>query len=185
MCIQEGEMMKQFVAAVSMSVLLAISALGQTPSGPPKPGPEHQRLSYFVGKWSVEGEEKPGPFGPGGKFTGTETAEWFPGGFFVVSQSEGKGPMGAIKSRSMMGYSAEEKAYTFHMIDSMGTEISARGNVSGDTWTWTNDMKMGGKTYSGRFTMKEQSPTSYIMKFEMSTDGGPYTVMMEGKATKK
>ena len=33
----------------------------------PKPGPEHARLGYFVGKWKTEGEAKPGPMGPGGK----------------------------------------------------------------------------------------------------------------------
>ena len=177
--------MKRIVAAITLVVLLAGPVLAQAPSGPPKPGPEHKRLSYFVGKWAFEGDEKPGPFGQGGKVTGTETAEWFPGGFFVVSHADSKGPVGAVKGRSMMGYSAEEKAYTFHMIDSMGFEISARGKVVGDTWTWTNDMKVMGKSYKGRFTMKEISPTSYTMKFEISSDGGPYTLQMEGKATKK
>lgn len=174
--------MKRFLGAATAAVLLALVAMAQEP---PKPGPEQKRLSYFVGKWTFEGEEKPGPFGPGGKFTGSETIEWFPGGFFVVSHSEGKGPMGVIKAHSMMGYSAEEKAYTFHMIDSMGTDISALGHLDGKTWTWKNEMKMGGKTYKGRFTMTEESPTSYAMKFEMSTDGGPYVLQMEGKATKK
>jgi hypothetical protein len=177
--------MQRSVVAIVVFVLIAAPILAQAPSGPPKPGPEHKRLEYFVGKWSFEGEEKPNPFTPGGKFTGTETIEWFPGGFFVVSHSDMKGTMGAMKSHSMMGYSTEHKAYTFHMIDSMGTEISARGTVSGDTWTWTNEDKMGGKPYKGRFSMKELSPTSYTMKFELSMDGGPYNVMMEGKATKK
>jgi hypothetical protein len=31
----------------------------------PKPGPEHARLGYFVGKWTAEGDVKPGPMGPG------------------------------------------------------------------------------------------------------------------------
>ena len=176
--------MKRIVAAITLVVLLAAPVLAQAPPGPPKPGPEHKRLSYFVGKWAFEADDKPGPFGPGGKSTGTETTEWFPGGFFVVSHSESNGWMGAVKGHSMMGYSAEEKAYTFHMIDSMGMEISARGKLSGDTWTWTNDMKMMGKNHKGRFTMKEISPTSYTMKFEMSTEGAPYALLMEGKATK-
>lgn len=177
--------MKRIVTLVTWVVLLAIPALAQAPTGAPKPGPEHKRLSYFVGKWTSEGEEKPGPFGPGGKFTGTETTEWFPGEFFLVSRSEGKGPMGVVKGQSLMGYGTEEKAYTLHMIDSMGFAISARGTVAGDTWTWTNEMKMGGKNYSCRFTIKEVSPTSYTMKLEISTDGGPFVVQMEGKATKK
>jgi hypothetical protein len=176
--------MKRTVAAISVLVLLTGLVLAQTPPGPPKPGPEHKRLNYFVGKWSIEGDDKPSPFSPGGKFTGTETVQWFPGGFFLVSRMDGKGPTGIMKGQSVMGYSAEEKAYTFHMIDNMGYQITARGNVSGDTWTWTNDMKMGGKSYKGRFTVTVSSPTAYTVKFEMSTEGGPYTVMMEGKATK-
>lgn len=177
--------MKRIVALLTWVVFLATAALAQAPTGPPKPGPEHKRLSYFVGNWIFEGEAKPGPFGPGGKVTATETNEWFPGEFFLISHSEEKGPMGVAKSLSLMGYSTEEKAYTLHMISSTGPEISSRGKVDGDTWTWTTEMKMGGKTYSGRFTIKEQSPTFYTVKLEVSTDGGPFVVQMEGKETKK
>jgi hypothetical protein len=177
--------MKRIVALVTWVALLVTAALAQAPTGAPKPGPEHKRLSYFVGNWTYEGETKPGPFGPGGKFTGTETIEWFPGEFFLISHSEEKGPMGTSKGLSLMGYSTEEKAYTLHMINSMGAPaISARGKLTGDTWTWTTEMKMGGKNYSGRFTIKEQSPTSYTLKLEVSTDGGPFVVQMEGKETK-
>jgi len=34
----------------------------------PKPGPEVKKLDYFVGHWTSEGNVKPGPMGPGGKF---------------------------------------------------------------------------------------------------------------------
>ena len=40
-----------------------------------------------------------------------------------------------------------------------------------DTWTWTNDQKMGDMTMKGRFTMKVTSPTSYNFMYEMSQDG--------------
>jgi hypothetical protein len=39
--------------------------------------------------------------------------------------------MGQVKSMSMMGYNSEKRAYTLHVIDSMGVEISAQGTVSG------------------------------------------------------
>jgi hypothetical protein len=177
--------MKRIVSLLTLVVLLATVTLAQAPTGPPKPGPEHKRLSYFVGQWTSEGEEKPGPFGPGGKFKVTETNEWFPGEFFLVSHSEANSPLGVVKGHSLMGYNTEEKVYTLHMIDSMGYAMSARGKVVGDTWTWTNEMKIGGKNYSGRFTIKEESPTSYTMKLETSTDGGPFALQMEGRATKK
>jgi len=182
---QEEILMKQVVASIVVVSLLVLPILSQAPSGPPKPGPENKALDYFVGSWTFEGEEKPSPFGPGGKFTGSETAEWFPGGFFLVSRSDSKSPMGEHKGYSVMGYNAEKKTYTFYMISSMGYQMSAEGTVAGKTWTWTHKDTMGGKALSGRFIMNVTSPTSYTMKYELSTDGGPYAVVMEGKATKK
>jgi len=55
---------------------IAIAAQEQPPA--PKPGPAHARLAYFVGKWVSEAEVKPSTFGPGGKFTFTESCEWLP-----------------------------------------------------------------------------------------------------------
>jgi len=57
--------------------------------------------------------------------------------------------------------------------------------VDGDTWTWTNDEKMGGQTIHGRFTVKILTPSSYSFKFEVSSDGATWSTVMEGKATKK
>ena len=74
------------ISAAGASVVAA-----QAPAAP-KPGPEHARLAYFVGKWKTEGEMKPGPMGPGGKMSGTDTCEWYDGHFSVVCRSEGTGP---------------------------------------------------------------------------------------------
>lgn len=176
--------MRAVLTSIIVMSLLVSPILSQSPAAP-KPGPEHNALEYFVGAWTFEGEEKPSAFGPGGKFSGTETAEWYPGGFFVVSRSNSTGPMGSNKGYSIMGYNPDKKTYTFYMISSAGYQMSAEGTHSGDTWTWTHKDTMGGKALSGRFTMKIVSPTSYTMKYELSTDGGPSAVVMEGKATKK
>ena len=61
-------MRRPFRLLTGCAVLLAAGP--QLVSGQaPKPGPEHARLGYFVGKWKAEGEMKPGPMGPGGKMT--------------------------------------------------------------------------------------------------------------------
>ena len=55
-----------------IAVCLVLSsglALAQAPGEKPKPGPEHKRLGYFVGKWTAEAEMKPSPFMPGGKMS--------------------------------------------------------------------------------------------------------------------
>ena len=63
--------------------------LAQAPPAPPKPGPEHKKLEYFVGKWTVESEIKANEFvPPAGKTVGTETGTPGPGGFYVESRAE-------------------------------------------------------------------------------------------------
>ncbi len=165
-------------------VVLASVILAQAPPQQPKPGPEHTRIGYFVGKWTGEGEMKESPFGPAGKFTSTEHNEWLPGGFFLVMHSEEKGPMGEGKALAVMGYNSEEKVYTYSAFNSMGMTESAKGRVKGDTWTWRSESKLGGKPMKTRFTIKEVSPTSYTYKFETSADGKTWSTVMEGKATK-
>jgi hypothetical protein len=85
---------------------------------------------------------------------------------------------------AIMGYSKDDKAYTFREFSSYGEFDDSRGSVEGDTWTWTSDEKMGGMTMKGRFTMKITSPTAYSFTFEMSQDGAKWETVMDGKAAK-
>ena len=97
---------------VPLALVLALSAgvaFAEAPGEAPKPGPEHKKLGYFVGKWTSEGVVKANPFMPEGTFSAADTCEWFEGGFAVVCRSEGKGPAGPAKSLAIMGYSTEEK----------------------------------------------------------------------------
>ena len=164
-------------------VIGTVVAWAQQPPPMPKPGPEQQRLHYFVGNWRTEGDMKASPFGPAGKFTGTDSAVML-GDFFVVTHSDGSGPMGKMKAVSTMAYDPKEKVYTYDEYNSMGQHEVSKGTVSGDTWTWTNDTDMGGKVMKGRFILKEVSPTSYTFKFDTSEDGSSWTNLMEGRATK-
>ena len=162
-----------------------IGAAAQPPQ-PPKPGPEHQRLGYFVGKWTSEGEMKPGPMGPGGKITSNDTCEWFDGHFAVVCRSEGKTPMGASKGVGILGYSTEEKVYTYSGVDNSGMIMTTvpRGTVQGDTWTYTDESLMGGQKVKSRVTIKELSPTAYTFTMEFQGPDGKWAPMMEAKNTK-
>jgi hypothetical protein len=164
---------------------LLITAAAFAQMGPPKPGPELKKLDYFLGTWTSEGEAKPGPMGPGGKFTESGHGEWMDGGFFLVIHSDFKGgTMGNATGTAYMGYNADEKVYTYDEFNSMGESVHSKGTVDGDTWNWANDMKMGPQTMKTRYTMKILSPTSYTFKLEMSPDGTKWDTVMEGKATK-
>ena len=164
-------------------LLLATAAFAQTEM--PKPGPEVKKLAYFTGHWSSDGDVKPGPMGPGGKFHSDDHYEWLDGGFFVVIHGKFTGGgMGSGSSTAYMGYDSNDKVYTYDEFSSMGEATHSKGTVDGDTWVWNNDMKMGPQTLKGRFTMKILSPTSYSYKYETSPDGNSWTTVMDGKETK-
>jgi hypothetical protein len=164
-------------------VILASAAFAQMEM--PKPGPELEKLNYFLGNWTTEGDAKPGPMGPGGKMTSTGKAEWMEGKYFVMMHEKFSGAMGNGTAVAFMGYDPDQKMYTYNEFNSMGEAVKSTGTVEGDTWTFTDTQKMGGKMINGRYTMKILSPTSYTFKFEMQPEGGEWMTAMEGKATKK
>ncbi len=103
--------MRRTVIIATFLLLTAYALFAQTPLQVTKPGPEHQRLHYYVGDWKTEAEAKPGPFGPGGKFTVTNHNEML-GDFYVVFHGDGTGPTGPIKTLAAIGYDTKQKAYT-------------------------------------------------------------------------
>jgi hypothetical protein len=174
--------MKQLSWAILL--VLVSSVMPVWAQGPPTPAPELKKLDYFVGSWTADVDMKPGPMGPGGKMSSTETDRWMDGGFFLTIGATYDGVMGKGSETAFMGYDPEAKMYTYDAFSSMGEHESARGNVEGDTWTWISDENLGGQKLKGRYSMKILSPTSYAMKFEISPDGTSWNTVMEGKATK-
>ena len=173
-------------AVVSAFVLAAAMAAAQ-PGEAPKPTPEQQKLGYFVGAWKSEGEVKANPFMPGGKFTGSDHCAWFEGGFTVVCHSEGSTPMGPSKGIGIMGYNAEEGVYTYYGVDNSPMAMASvpHGTLQGDTWTYTDESKMGGKMVKSRYVMQVLSPTSYAFKWETQNEAGEWQTIMDGKETKQ
>jgi hypothetical protein len=173
-------------ACVVASICGPNGIAAQAPQAP-KPGPEHAKLAYFVGKWTAEGEVKPGPMGPGGKFTSTDNCEWFEGRYSVICHSEGTMPTGPSKSIGILGYSPEEKVYTYYGVDNSAMTMASvpKGTITGDTWTYFDEGTMGGKKYKSRVVIKELSPTSYSFKLDMQGPDGKWMPMMESKNTKQ
>jgi len=175
--------MKRAGMILAAALMLAAPMMAQTPAS--KPGPELKKLDVFVGTWTLDGTMKPGVMGPGGTMTESEKCEWMEGGFYLVCHADYKSSMGNRTELSVMGYSSEDKAYTYHEFSSDGEYVDSKGTIDGDTWTWTNDEKMGGMTMKGRFTIHMTSTSSYTFVFDMSQDGTKWSTVMEGKASKK
>jgi hypothetical protein len=181
-------MKKQTILALVavLACTLVGTALAQGPEGPPKPGPEHQKLAYYVGKWVSTGETKASAYGPASKYTFTQNCEWFNGSFAVVCRSEGKIGDAAFTSLSVTGYEMGEKAYIYFETTSYGENVISHGTVSGDTWTWNGEGKgMDGKPMRARFTLKQVSQDSATYKFEAGSGSEPLALVMEGKQTRQ
>ena len=171
------------IASIAVALVLASSGLAAQATKP-TPGPEHKRIAFFAGQWKFEGEAKESPLGPGGKFTGTETCEWFAGGFQLVCRSKGTGPKGPMTGMAIMSYDAARKAYTYYALSSLGDNIFVRGQVQDKIWTWSDEATIEGKKVKFVATITEETPSSSSFKLETSVDGGPMTVVETGKSTK-
>jgi hypothetical protein len=170
-------------SSVSVILISGFAALSpaQAPPEPPKPGPEHKKLEYLVGKWSVEAEVKANKFVRAGKKTMTETCTLGPGGFYVVCRAEG----GELPTRlALIAYDSQAKVYTSFYANSGGLVGAATGSINGDTWTWMVDDKFAGRSIKGRTTLTVSSPTQYTSRYEMADENGGYTTIVEAKATK-
>src|ERR1022692_1475183 len=172
-------------AGMIFAAWIIATAAAMAQMQPPKPAPELKKLDTFVGSRTLDGTMKPGAMGPGGTMTETEKCEWMEGGFYLVCHSDYKSSMGNGVGLSVMGYSADDKVYTYREFNSFGEFDDSKGTFDGDTWTWTNDEKMDGKTIKGRFTIHMTSAASYTFVYDMSQDGTKWSTMMDGKASKK
>jgi hypothetical protein len=174
--------------AILLSTVVLFTASAWTQMAPPKPGPELKKLDYFLGTWTTDGTVAQGPWGAGGKFTMSETAEWTLANFYIEGQGDFKMPAevgGEGKGISFMGYDSNENVYTRDEFNNQGMHETSKGTVSGDTWTWNSSQVYGGQDVKQKMTIKVVSPTSYTMKFEISIDGTNWMTFMEGKAAKK
>jgi len=170
-----------FVLELGLVLLLAGLGMAQAPAGPPKPGPEYQKLAYFAGKWTSEADMKPSSFGPGGKYSSLSTCEWLDGNFALVCHTDGETHTGSVKGLSIMTWDPAVKTYTYFSTNSWGQGGFSRGKVEGDTWTWNNETTMNGKPMVVRFTLKQISPDVATYKLEMGAPGEPLKVMMDGR----
>ena len=175
--------MIQQVLVTCAVVMLGASISAQPPQD--QPGPEHKNLEHFVGNWKMEGKMNPGPMGPGGAFSGTETCRMFEGGFHLVCDSKGTGSMGNMTGHMVLTWDRAAKTYRFFSVNNMADAEVGTGSFKGGTWTFNSSMDVNGKKILTRFVLVETSPTVHTAKSEMSEDGKKWTPVMEATSTKK
>lgn len=175
--------MRRMIAPVLVTAMLAGPALAQEA---PKPGPQHARIGFFAGTWDFTAEAQANPMGPGGTIKGTDTCEWFAGGFQLVCRGDvSTSPRGPGKNTSIWTYDPMQQAYTYYAYNSLGEAFYISGNVTGNVWTWNADYPMEGMTMKLRVTLTEEGRAAYTYKVESSMDGATWAVMEQGRSTKR
>jgi Protein of unknown function (DUF1579) len=164
-----------------MLLSCATMARAQALSAQPNPGAELKKLGVFVGRISAEGEVKP----RGGKMTSASSCEWISDGFGVLCRETATVTgMGKITDVGLMSYDANTKTYVLFQVNNMGSTWLFHGTADGDTWTWTGQDTVDGKTMQVRFTVKWTSKDSYDFKNEAGPNLDSMAVMMDGKGTR-
>jgi ketosteroid isomerase-like protein len=145
--------------------------------------PELKKLDWFAGRWAEELESRDAsPLGPGGKSTMIVDCRWFAGGTSMFCTTDGATPAGPYHDVMVYTYDAEARAYRGFDADSMGPAAPFLLTPSTDGWTFSYELKSGGKPLKLRLTLFNLSKDACSMKQEVATGGGPFVVVGEGTA---
>jgi hypothetical protein len=152
---------------LALAFILPVAAQAQQ-----TPSPEHRRLGVWAGDWTYEV----------GSSSGTVEGEWFGDGFFLQWRETNTTASGVTTHLlHVLGYNAEEGAYTWHRYMPNGDIQLAAGWVSGRNWTWLFDEQAGTRV---RLTATEESSEVNSFTWARSVKGGPWEVTSEGRMTK-
>jgi len=178
--------MKKIAILCLLLIVGSVSVVqAQAPATAPKPDPELKKLTVWVGHWTYEGEIKPGPLGPGGKFTGEYDGKMILGGFVFQGRWTEKRPAGETRGLEMYRYDPVKKNFPTEIYIDDGSSYSGVMSINGNTFTLPGKFFAGGKLYEGRVVMINAADgLSMALKAEISTDGKTWTPFVESKYTK-
>ena len=176
----------QRISVLLFLLVFCFATAMQAQAPAPKPDPEVKKLLPLVGHWTYEGEAKPGPWGPGGKFTGEQDVRWILKGFYLETRTREKGPTGESQSIEIDGYDLANKTLTFAVYTDDGETVWGVSTFSSrTTLTYSGKYVVGGKQYLIRGTeIFAPDFLSLTWKHEVSTDGKTWMPAWEAKMVK-
>jgi hypothetical protein len=177
--------MKRITILLFLSVFSFSTAM-QAQAPAPKPDPEMKKLSVFVGHWTLDGEYKPGPLGPGGKYTGEMACQMVLGGSFMQCRLTEKGLAGASHYLVLSGYDSVNKNFATEWYFDDGSRAVGAISMAGNTWNFAaKKWAAAGKQipFKSTFTLAPDL-ASATQTSEISVDGTTWAPWFETKYTK-
>jgi hypothetical protein len=129
-----------------------------------------ERLSPFIGKWSVEARL---PEGPPMDLRGRQEFEWMPGGGFVVQRWEAPDLAANPHGIALFGVDPGRDTYLQHYFDCRGIARVYEMSFSGGVWKlWRDSADFSPLDFPQRFTARFSPDGNTIAgRWEKSPDG--------------
>jgi hypothetical protein len=144
----------------------------------PVPGPEHEKMGAFLGRWHTTGEVAATGSEPSAEVDSIDTYEWYPGEFFLVHHADSRVGGSVIKSIEIMGYDPARGCYFAPFFDSTGGHGTEEIRLDGSTWTWRGSNVMGAKEHRCIAVVSTDGQTIKA-RHEKSDDGQNWVTWMD------
>jgi len=148
--------------ALAMICVLSVAGLAgivraQEPA-PPKPGPEHERLTKAAGVWDATVEMSEAPGKPPAISKGTETNTVLPGGLWLVSDFKSEMMGQPFTGHGVSGYDPVKKKYVGTWVDSWTASLG------------TTEGTFDPATKKETAWMEAPDPTGKMTKMKLETE---------------
>ena len=152
----------------------------------PKPGPEMDRLKFLLGAWDYKGEYAKSPMLPdGGKVTGWYKAQLGPGGFSIIADFEGDGPLGAEIGHQVLIWDSKENDYKIYTVGNFPGAVMGTARWDGANLVTNAEFGEGAARMKLRSVYTNIQEKSVSIEESFSMGDAPYQPLMKAVTTKK
>ena len=149
----------------------------------PKPAPEMEKLSFYLGEWDYTETYGKSPDGP--KNTGVYTSKLGPGNT-LINTYHSQGPVGDFEGLQIYSWDPREKAYKLYVFaNDLPGALVETGAFEGDTLVFRAELGAPGATVKLRNTTRVTEPGKLVSEQFMARSNAPETLLVHVEAKKR
>jgi hypothetical protein len=143
------------------------------------------KLDVFVGKWTMEGQQYKGLFGPAAHIHTEQTYEWLEGGLFLIHRLKGNVGNQEIACVEIIGYEESSNSYPTHAFYNDGKTNEWINHEFNGIWTLTGNSQAGDKPIKVRCTSTfSKDQNTMTGKWEQLNEDGEWETFWDVKTTR-
>jgi hypothetical protein len=178
------------VFAAAVGILLSLPVLAARPENlaaqesKPKPAPEMEKLSFYLGEWDYT--ETYGKAVNSPKNTGVYTSKLGPGGNSLINTFHSQGPVGDFEGLLVFTWDPREKAYKLYVFgNNLPGALVETGAFEGDTLVFRSEITAQGATVRLRNTTRVTEPGKMVSEQFVARGDAPETLLVHVEARKR